>query len=72
MKPNLNEDRIRKIWRRSIIPYIEDIFFNRKDEVIKYELDNVRIDLDRVRTLKRLDVAQPTEEIGEDGDAASA
>jgi MoxR-like ATPase len=65
MKPNLDEALVRKIWRRSIIPYVEDVFFNRKDEVSKYELD-------RVRTLKRLAPEIDAKEFEEDDNAASA
>ena len=65
MKPNLDEALVRKIWRRSIIPYVEDVFFNRKDEVSKYELD-------RVRTLKRLAPEIEAKEFEEDDNAASA
>lgn len=65
MKPNLDEALVRKIWRRSIIPYVEDVFFNRKDEVSKYELD-------RVRTLKRLVPEVAAKELEEDDNAASA
>jgi MoxR-like ATPase len=65
MKPNLDEALVRKIWRRSIIPYVEDVFFNRKEEVNKY-------DLDRVRTLKRLAPEIAAEELEEDDNAASA
>lgn len=65
MKPNLDEALVRKIWRRSIIPYVEDVFFNRKEEVSKY-------DLDRVRTLKRLAPEIAAEELEEDDNAASA
>ena len=70
MKPNLDEALVRKIWRRSIIPYVEDVFFNRKDEVIKYELDTVL--LDRVRTLKRFAAEIEAKEFEEDDNAASA
>lgn len=48
MKPDLTEELARKIWRRSIIPYVEDFFFNQKEKANDY-------DLDRLRVLKRLD-----------------
>lgn len=48
MKKDLTEDLARKIWRRSIIPYVEDFFFNQKEKAKDY-------DLDRLRVLKRLD-----------------
>jgi len=67
MKPNLNEELIEKIWRRSILPYVEDIHFNRKDEVKKYELE-------RLRTLKRLDQDKSADvnEVDEDDSATEA
>jgi MoxR-like ATPase len=46
MKKDLTEDLARKIWRRSIIPYVEDFFFNQKEKAKDY-------DLDRLRALKR-------------------
>lgn len=47
MKKNLSEELVRKIWRRSIIPYLEDVFFSRREEVARFEFD-------RMRTLRRL------------------
>jgi 5-methylcytosine-specific restriction endonuclease McrBC GTP-binding regulatory subunit McrB len=49
MKKGLTEELARKIWRRSIIPYVEDFFFNQKEKAKDY-------DLDRLRALKRLDI----------------
>jgi 5-methylcytosine-specific restriction endonuclease McrBC GTP-binding regulatory subunit McrB len=67
MKPNLTEALVAKIWRRSVLPYVEDIHFNRKDEVKKYELD-------RLRALKRLDQDKlaAANEVGEDDSATEA
>ena len=65
MKKNLSEDIVRKIWRRSIIPYLEDIFYNRKEEVAQF-------DFERMRTLRRLQADQPSpSELGDVSTQAS-
>ena len=48
MKSNLNESLARKVWNRSILPYLEDIFFNQQSKVDEFRLENLR-------TLKRVE-----------------
>jgi hypothetical protein len=66
MKPNLDEALVKKIWNRSVLPYLEDIFFNQESKVKEYELD-------RLRTLKRLkqDDSAGVDEDQDDDSAAS-
>ena len=66
MKPNLDEALVKKIWNRSVLPYLEDIFFNQESKVKEYELD-------RLRTLKRLkqDDSAGVDEDRDDDSAAS-
>ncbi len=42
MKPNLTEERINRIWKHDILPYIEESLFNDPDSLPKFTLDNLR------------------------------
>jgi len=66
MKPNLDEALVKKIWNRSVLPYLEDIFFNQESKVKEYELD-------RLRALQRLrqDNIEGADENQDDASAAS-
>jgi hypothetical protein len=67
MKSNLDDGLARKIWKRSILPYIEDVFFNQQSKVDEFKLENLR-------TLKRLnqDKLSAENELEEDDSAAEA
>jgi 5-methylcytosine-specific restriction endonuclease McrBC GTP-binding regulatory subunit McrB len=67
MKSNLDDALARKIWKRSILPYIEDVFFNQQSKVDEFKLENLR-------TLKRLyqDKLAAENELEEDDSAAEA
>lgn len=60
MKLGIDESLATKIWDRSILPYVEDFYFNRKENVSEFELD-------RLRSLKR--IAPPHVELSEEHDA---
>jgi MoxR-like ATPase len=67
MKSNLDDALARKVWKRSILPYIEDVFFNQQSKVDEFKLENLR-------TLKRLnqDKFSAENELEEDDSAAEA
>lgn len=65
MKKNLTDELAEKIWKRSIIPYVQDLYFNRKEEAEKF-------DLDRVRALKRLAKDYESEDSGVDADSQAS
>ena len=67
MKSNLDDALARKIWKRSILPYVEDVFFNQQSKVEEFRLENLR-------TLKRLDQDKvaAANEVEEDVSAAEA
>ena len=67
MKSNLDDSLARKVWKRSILPYIEDVFFNQQSKVDEFRLENLR-------TLKRLnqDKLAAENELEEDDSAAEA
>jgi 5-methylcytosine-specific restriction enzyme B len=67
MKSSLDDGLARKIWKRSILPYVEDIFFNQPEKVDDFRLE-------RLRTLKRLENANDSlqDEIDDDGMASAA
>lgn len=66
MKSNLNESLARKVWNRSILPYLEDIFFNQQSKVDEFRLENLR-------TLKRIEQDYlAVENVDPQDDSASA
>ena len=65
MKKDLTEDLARKIWRRSIIPYVEDFFFNQKEKAKDY-------DLDRLRALKRAEKDFSSADVNTDVDTEAS
>ena len=42
MKDVLDERRVKQIWERSIVPYIEDNFLDPRDDVSPYSFDSLR------------------------------
>lgn len=65
MKPNLDESLAKKIWNRSILPYVEDLFFNQQSKVDEFRLENLR-------TLKRLEQDKISAEMSKDQDDSAA
>ena len=43
MKENLDEDRVRRIWKHAVLPYIEERLFGQdEDRMAEFELDTLR------------------------------
>ena len=42
MKADLDEDKVQKIWKRSIMPYIEDHYFDDPDQATEFTYDQLR------------------------------
>ena len=61
MVEDLDEVWLRQIWRYSILPYVEEHFFDDPDRVADFDLD----------TLKRALVTDTVTEVEAAGDAAS-
>ena len=41
----LDESRVRRIWKRAVIPYIEEQFFGNEDRLVEFEFDALRAEL---------------------------
>ncbi len=41
----LDEARVRRIWRRAVLPYIEEQFFGNEDRLAEFEFDALRAEL---------------------------
>ena len=41
----LDEYRVRRIWKRAVIPYIEEQFFGNEDRLAEFEFDALRAEL---------------------------
>jgi hypothetical protein len=41
MTPRLNEEWLDKLWRRSVIPYLEEQFFDEPEKVEAFELQRL-------------------------------
>ena len=44
MKDRLDEEKVQRIWKRSIMPYIEDYFFDDPDQAAEFSYDHLRND----------------------------
>ena len=42
MKEELDEEDVRRIWKHSVLPYIEERLFGEADRIEEFELDNLR------------------------------
>ena len=42
MKPGLDESAVKRIWRHSVLPYIEERLFGNDDRVSEFDLDKLR------------------------------
>jgi 5-methylcytosine-specific restriction protein B len=63
MKEDLTEERVQQIWRRSIIPFVEDQFFDEPERVKQFTYES----------LTSSDTTEPeTGKDGEDADPSSS
>ena len=42
---DFDESRVRRIWKRAVIPYIEEQFFGNEDRLAEFEFDALRAEL---------------------------
>ena len=42
MKPDLDEDTVKRIWKHSVLPYIEERLFGNEDRIAQFNLDVLR------------------------------
>ena len=45
MKDNLDEDAVERIWKHSVLPYIEERLYGQQEEVDKFKLDRLQAEL---------------------------
>ena len=55
----LDEGRVRRIWKRAVIPYIEEQFFGNEDRLAEFDFDLLRTDLSRLANGLTKDLAPP-------------
>ena len=59
----LDEARVRRIWRRAVIPYIEEQFFGNEDRLAEFDFDLLRTELPHsVNGVAGADVLRETEQ----------
>ena len=39
---SLNEELIKRVWKHSVLPYIEDYYFDDHEEIEKFTYESVR------------------------------
>ena len=65
MKDGLDEDAVERIWKHSVLPYIEERLYGNYDRIAQFDLGMLRREVDR-------DSAQDEQEVqgggGENGD----
>ncbi|MDE2687467.1 MAG: AAA family ATPase [Chloroflexota bacterium] len=47
MKPNLDEAAVKRIWRHSVLPYIEERLFGQNDTLDVFDLDTLRREISK-------------------------
>ena len=47
MKDNLDEDAVERIWKHSVLPYIEERLYGQQEDVEKFALVRLRREVDR-------------------------
>ena len=45
MKDNLDEDMVERIWKHSVLPYIEERLYGQQEEVEKFKLDSLKAEI---------------------------
>ena len=45
MKDGLNNDMVVRIWKHSVLPYIEERLYGQQEEVDKFKLDRLQAEL---------------------------
>ena len=61
MKPNLDADWLNRIWKGSVIPYIEEQFFDEPDRIAAFELSRLQGQTDDGDAEDGGDEAEPTD-----------
>ena len=41
MKDDIDDDMVKRIWRHSVLPYIEERLYGQQEEVEKFKLDGL-------------------------------
>ena len=64
----LDEVRVRRTWRRAVIPYIEEQFFGNEDRLAEFDFDRLLSELPQeTRALTDADAGEGLAESGERG-----
>ena len=72
MKPNLNEERIRRIWKYGVLPYIEERLFGQDEErLAEFDLDTLQRAITSSGANSDQEVVSPIEDVGASGNDAS-
>jgi 5-methylcytosine-specific restriction protein B len=62
----LDEGRIRRIWRRAVIPYIEEQFFGNEDRLAEFDFDRLKSEFPLgANGLAAMDVSPEDKDAGE-------
>ena len=67
MKDSLNELGIERIWKHSVLPYIEERLFGESDRLSEFDLDNLRGSDGSLLTQDDGDMQRESNAEGEDG-----
>ena len=63
MKPGLNDAKVKRIWKHSVLPYIEELRFGRGENAERFGLDGLR---------RAVASKTPDDDEGEDGEGDAA
>ena len=66
MKDDLDEEAVRRVWKHSVLPYIEERLFGEGDRLSEFDLDKLRRETDR-GNLQDQDEVQEGDDSGDEG-----
>ena len=72
MKDNLDEAAVERIWKHSVLPYIEERLYGNEDRLADFNLDTLRRQVDRNRTQNVEQGQADVNEVDQNDDANNA
>ena len=72
MKDNLDEAAVERIWKHSVLPYIEERLYGNEDRLADFNLNTLRRQVDRNRTQNVEQGQADVHEVAQNGNANNA
>ena len=70
MKDGLDEDAVERIWKHSVLPYIEERLYGNEDRLAEFDLDSLKRQVDRASAQSEEQIEEASGETVQNGDSA--